>query len=795
MSLYNDLSAVLTPYANKIKQNTASLNDLQDDLDNLDVETDKTLSVDGKSADAKATGDAINEVKADLDAVKESLGGGNLFDKTDYSIYHAKIQDDTGYIVTADASQEMIIVPVDSNTTYTVEKSIGSHMRVGSGGVDEPPHRYKCTSYVDNYQESDLTKTIVISTGDNDHYLYISMWSNSDPVDKRDATIYIDSLYVSKEIDISDFIDSKQCIELLGRGFEESPRCSYFLDYDGRIDSDGTTIRQSPDNYIQRYSDYIPVLNGEDVIIALSVPYVEGRVTWLAYSVYDQSKNVVVGRTETKVNTVSDGYMYSVARYTVTADGYMRIMGNSYGDGVFALYATSDMNSIQMPRQRFEKEIVEASIEKAIVESGKICASITAQGIDKASRCSYFLDYDGRLDSDGITIYPSTTGSGQRYSDYIPVSAGEKIIMQLRVPYAEGRATWLAYSVYDANKGVIIGRRAVSTNTVSDGYMYSRYTYEVTVDGYMRIMGNSYGDGIFAFYATSNVDEVQIPRQQLKKEIIETSVSKSVKKALPLMRYSTRYDEVCLGINHRGYNTAPENTIPAYAESLKHGFRYVECDIRLTSDGKFILLHDATINRTGRNADGTAISGTINIIDITYDQALAYDFGAYKSSEYAGIKMPLFSEFLSFCRKAGLHPYLELKFAYNEQDTKKVVDMVRDYGMRGKVTYVSATHAFLRTVNAYDPEARIGIITEAPTVESLELAIELKNDKNCVVIHADRDTDEAVNLCRQYGVPMEIWKVTANKATILATNPYITGFSHDYLHAGEVMYEDAMGKD
>lgn len=63
MSLYEDLTEILTPYADKINQNTASLDDLRDDLDNLDVETDKTLSVDGKPADAKAVGDIVNPMR------------------------------------------------------------------------------------------------------------------------------------------------------------------------------------------------------------------------------------------------------------------------------------------------------------------------------------------------------------------------------------------------------------------------------------------------------------------------------------------------------------------------------------------------------------------------------------------------------------------------------------------------------------------------------------------------------------------------------------------------------------
>lgn len=46
--------------------NNSDVEAVREALDNLDIETDKTLSISGKPADAKAAGDAINDVKADL---------------------------------------------------------------------------------------------------------------------------------------------------------------------------------------------------------------------------------------------------------------------------------------------------------------------------------------------------------------------------------------------------------------------------------------------------------------------------------------------------------------------------------------------------------------------------------------------------------------------------------------------------------------------------------------------------------------------------------------------------------
>ena len=49
MSLYNDLTAVLTPYANKIKQNESDIGDIQDTLEHLDVEAISAPAYDSTS--------------------------------------------------------------------------------------------------------------------------------------------------------------------------------------------------------------------------------------------------------------------------------------------------------------------------------------------------------------------------------------------------------------------------------------------------------------------------------------------------------------------------------------------------------------------------------------------------------------------------------------------------------------------------------------------------------------------------------------------------------------------------
>ena len=63
-------------------------------------------------------------------------------------------------------------------------------------------------------------------------------------------------------------------------------------------------------------------------------------------------------------------------------------------------------------------------------------------------------------------------------------------------------------------------------------------------------------------------------------------------------------------IAHRGdWRNAPENSIQAIKNCISMGVDMVEIDVQLTKDGKAVLMHDSTIDRTtigkGRVGDWT----------------------------------------------------------------------------------------------------------------------------------------------------------------------------------------------
>lgn len=246
---------------------------------------------------------------------------------------------------------------------------------------------------------------------------------------------------------------------------------------------------------------------------------------------------------------------------------------------------------------------------------------------------------------------------------------------------------------------------------------------------------------------------------------------------------SVDYDRIVKGIAHRGFSSvAPENTLPAYRLAKQNGFYYVETDVSFTSDGVPVCLHDSTINRTS--------NGTGNINSLTWAEVQQYDFGSWKSSEYAGTKIPSLEEFLTLCRNIILHPYIELKDSatYSQAQIEGLVDMVNNLGMKGKVSWISFSSTYLTYVKNYDANARIGLVVSGLTSSNITTANGLKTSSNEVFVDTSAVTDAAATLCINGGFPMEVWTVDS-ASTILNANPYITGFTSNSLLAGRVLYE------
>ena len=238
-------------------------------------------------------------------------------------------------------------------------------------------------------------------------------------------------------------------------------------------------------------------------------------------------------------------------------------------------------------------------------------------------------------------------------------------------------------------------------------------------------------------------------------------------------------------ISHRGYVTAPENTLEAYRLSALNGFKMVECDVSFTKDGYAVLLHDATIDRTS--------NGTGNISSLTLEEVKTYDFGSWKAPEYAGVKIPTFEEFIALCSELDLHPYIELKSELANGQAEMLVGIVERYGMLDNCTWISFKAGALAQIGSVDHTARLGYLVNSTggfTEEKINDAKALRTAENEVFFDVEYGlaTAENVEICKAEGFAVEVW--TVDKTDVLNTlNDYVSGVTSNFILAGKYLAE------
>ena len=126
---------------------------------------------------------------------------------------------------------------------------------------------------------------------------------------------------------------------------------------------------------------------------------------------------------------------------------------------------------------------------------------------------------------------------------------------------------------------------------------------------------------------------------------------------------------------HRGCwsKIVPENSIPAVSRAAQHGYMGIELDVRLTSDGKMVIMHDKWLNRTCRNAsDYSKLAEKVAVKDITLEELRENYVLASPNEEYR-TKVPTLEEILKECKKHKVVPMLHSKYVESYRLAQKIM--------------------------------------------------------------------------------------------------------------------------
>lgn len=214
-------------------------------------------------------------------------------------------------------------------------------------------------------------------------------------------------------------------------------------------------------------------------------------------------------------------------------------------------------------------------------------------------------------------------------------------------------------------------------------------------------------------------------------------------------------------VAHRGYSKeAPENTMAAFRQAVENGYQYIECDIQFTRDGVPVVLHDAKVDRTS-NGRGRADS-------YTYAQLRKLDAGSWKSSEYAGERIPSLQELMKFCVKKNIAIYIELKngSGLTREKLREVYRVVKSSGMKKRVIWFSFNYNYISWVKEIDPTAQIGYIPKGNVTQSvISMAENLKTGKNRVFlcVNLQEISTKMVELCKENEIGLSARRVGSKR--------------------------------
>jgi len=126
-------------------------------------------------------------------------------------------------------------------------------------------------------------------------------------------------------------------------------------------------------------------------------------------------------------------------------------------------------------------------------------------------------------------------------------------------------------------------------------------------------------------------------------------------------------------IAHRGCTeTAPENTVAAIEAAAKMRCDAIEFDVHVTSDGKPVVIHDATLERTTSGEGAVAATSLAEIRTL--------DAGSWFSEEFAGQRVPTLDEAIAAAGKSMMAVHVRCHENESDRAERAITDELRNQG-------------------------------------------------------------------------------------------------------------------
>jgi glycerophosphoryl diester phosphodiesterase len=205
---------------------------------------------------------------------------------------------------------------------------------------------------------------------------------------------------------------------------------------------------------------------------------------------------------------------------------------------------------------------------------------------------------------------------------------------------------------------------------------------------------------------------------------------------------------------HRGlHQRAPENTKPALDGCVADFLEWAEIDVRLTKDGRHVICHDETLERT--------IDGKGKVSEHTLEELKQLDAGSWFAPRFRGERLLSLAEVLEAC-KGRLNLYLDCKQIDPELLAREVIaarmeDQVVVYDRPEVLARVrTASGGRLALMTKYRPKFDLDTFLKENPLAAIEIDAEDVTPELCREFHRRGIKVQAKVLGAKWDRP-EVW--------------------------------------
>ena len=213
-------------------------------------------------------------------------------------------------------------------------------------------------------------------------------------------------------------------------------------------------------------------------------------------------------------------------------------------------------------------------------------------------------------------------------------------------------------------------------------------------------------------------------------------------------------------IGHRGCRQGVENTEEAFLNAVKnYGFQALECDVKVTSDKKYVCWHDDVITKCSPNC--TIYSNTLATIQSkTLTQTR-------NSVTYTG-KICTVDRYLEICRDYNVIPIIELKWAsgINNNDMSNFAGLyalIEKYGLVDKAVILTSMKTSLLHVRQNYPRLRCQYLVNSITSDNISWCKTNGCDISSCYYYSSSSyvTQSLVTQAKEAGLRVSLWTVNS----------------------------------